>query len=106
MTWREFYFQGGGVTRLWMSLLFAFILVGVVAGITGVIGAPMGVEAIGGLCITIGFILASIKWALELGTVFKPHAQTAGDDAHGADEGGRVWLERGSRGGECQARRG
>ncbi|MCH1504247.1 MAG: ABC transporter permease [Verrucomicrobiales bacterium] len=71
VTWREFYFQGGGVTRLWMSLLFAFILVGVVAGITGVIGAPMGVEAIGGLCITIGFILASIKWALELGTVFK-----------------------------------
>ena len=54
-----------------MSLIVAFIVVCVVAGITHVLGAPMGVEAIGGLCITIGLLFASIRWALEMGTVFK-----------------------------------
>ena len=71
ITWREFYFQYGGVTRLWMNLLFMLVAFGVIAGITGVIGTSVTLEASSGLFITIGLFTATITWALQLGTVFK-----------------------------------
>lgn len=71
VTWREFYFQCGGVKRLWMSLLFMLIIIGAIAGITSVIGARFTLEASSGLFILIGLSAAGLRWIFELGNVFK-----------------------------------
>ena len=71
VTWREFYFQCGGVTTLWLTVLLLLIVIGVIVMVTSVMGANISLEDSAGIFIAVGLLTAGLKWAIELGTVFK-----------------------------------
>ena len=71
VTWREFYFQCGGMSRLLLSFLLIAILIGGMIAFSASVGATISRDDFAIMCLYIGFLSAGIRWMFELGNLFK-----------------------------------